>query len=226
MIPNELILLVHTAVVVALIFVALKLGKTALTCFVALFGVLANLLVLKQTDLFGLHVTCTDVFMIGQLFALNLLQEYYDATAAKRAITLSVFATGSTVVLGMLHLAYTANAFDTTHSFYALILAPIPRIMAASLSVDFLAAHIERFVYNKLSILFNKRFFALRNIITMACSQLFDTIAFSYAGLYGLVESMPHIIIASLAVKGILIVGISLLGAGTTNFLSKTELHD
>lgn len=221
MISNELILFAHTAVIVALIFVALKQGKTALTCFVSLCGVLANLLILKQVDLFGLHVTCTDVFMIGQLFALNVLQEYYDANAAKKAISISVFASISTVILGLFHLAYTSNSFDTTHGFYAIILAPIPRIMIASISIDFLAAHIERFVYDKLSIFFNKRFFGLRNILTMASSQLFDTIAFSYAGLYGLVESVPHIIVASLIVKAILITGISLLGAGTNAALTK-----
>lgn len=221
MISNELLLFIHTATIVALVFIALKLGKNALTCLVALCGVLANLLILKQIDLFGLHVTCTDVFMIGQLFALNVLQEYYDAETAKKAISISVFASIGTVMLGMLHLAYSPNAFDTTHSLYTILLQPIPRIIIASISIDFFAAHVERFVYNKLSIFFNKRFFGLRNIITMICSQVFDTIAFSYAGLYGIVESVPHIIIASLIVKGVLIVGMSVLGAGTNAALTK-----
>ena len=221
MISNELILLIHSAVVVALVFIALRLGKTALTCFVALFGVLANLFILKQVTLFGLHVTCTDVFMIGQLFALNVLQEYYDSQTAKKAISISVFASVSTVILGLLHLMYAQNEFDTTHSLYNAILTPIPRIMLASIAVDFVAAHVERFVYSKLSDSFNKRFFGLRNALTMGLSQIFDTVVFSYAGLYGIVQSVPHIIVASLIVKGALIVGISLLGAGTNAALTK-----
>jgi uncharacterized integral membrane protein (TIGR00697 family) len=221
MISNELILLIHSAVVVALVFIALRLGKTALTCFVALFGVLANLFILKQVTLFGLHVTCTDVFMIGQLFALNVLQEYYDSQTAKKAISISVFASVSTVILGLLHLMYAQNEFDTTHSLYNTILTPIPRIMLASIAVDFVAAHVERFVYSKLSDSFNKRFFGLRNALTMGLSQIFDTVVFSYAGLYGIVQSVPHIIVASLIVKGALIVGISLLGAGTNAALTK-----
>jgi len=221
MIPNELILLIHSALVVALVFMALRIGKTALTCFVALFGVLANLLILKQVDLFGLHVTCTDVFMIGQLFALNVLQEYYDAQAAKDAISISVFASVSTVALGLIHLMYAQNEFDSTHGFYVAILTPIPRIMLASIAVDFVTAHLERFVYAKLSVSFNKRFFGLRNALTMGFSQVFDTVVFSYAGLYGIVQSVPHIIIASLIVKGVLITGISLLGSATHAALTK-----
>jgi uncharacterized integral membrane protein (TIGR00697 family) len=159
--------------------------------------------------------------MIGQLFALNVLQEYYDSQTAKKAISISVFASVSTVILGLLHLMYAQNEFDTTHSLYNAILTPIPRIMLASIAVDFVAAHVERFVYSKLSDSFNKRFFGLRNALTMGLSQIFDTVVFSYAGLYGIVQSVPHIIVASLIVKGALIVGISLLGAGTNAALTK-----
>jgi queuosine precursor transporter len=221
MLSNELVLLLHASAIVGLVFLALKLGKSALICFIALCGILANLLVLKQVDLFGLHVTCTDVFMIGQLIGLNVLQEYYNAEDARDAISVTFFAALSSVVLGFLHLAYIPNAFDTTHNFYATIFMPVPRILLASILIDFLSAHIERIVYTKLSILFEKRFFGLRNIITMSISQTFDTVAFSYLGLYGLIESVPHIIISSLIIKGLLIVGMSLLSSGTRAALSK-----
>jgi len=215
MIFNEFILLLHAVAIVGVVFAALKYGKDLLVTLIALFGILANILILKQIDLFGLHVTCTDVFMIGQLIGLNILQERYGAQESNRAISISFLSSVICIGLGLFHLWYSPNAFDETHFFYKTILAPMPRIAITSVVIDFLSNHLERFLYTKLSLFFNKRFFILRNIITMTISQLFDTVAFSYIALYGIVASIPHIIISSLFIKLALIISMTLLSAGT-----------
>ena len=221
MISNEILLFLHASTIVGLVFFAFRYGKETLISFIALCGILANLLILKQIDLFSLHVTCTDVFMIGQLLGLNLLQEIYGAETARKAISISFFTSLCTVLLGYFHLAYTPNTFDATHSFYTLLFSPLPRIMIASIGTDFMAAHLERFVYGRLSHLFQKRFFGLRNILTMVISQSFDTVVFSYLGLYGIIASVPHIIATSLVIKLILIICMSLLSATAYATFSK-----
>lgn len=219
---NEFLLCIHALVAVLLVFFAFRLGKSALVSYLSVCGVLANLFIFKQIDLFGLHVTATDVFMIAQLVALNLLQEIHGAEEARKAINVSFFAALCTSLFGLFHIAYQPNAFDTTHLLYSSLLTPIPRIIFASLGIDYVAAHIERMVFSFLSLRFNKRFFAARNIVTMAISQLFDTVVFSFAGLYGLVASVPHIIVTSLGIKIVLIVGMSLLSSSAyTYFLKK-----
>jgi uncharacterized integral membrane protein (TIGR00697 family) len=223
---NELILVLHAITVVGMVFATLRYGKDLLITFIAVCGILANLLILKQIDLFGLHVTCTDVFMIGQLVGLNLLQERYGADESKRAITISFFSSIACLILGIFHLLYTPNNFDESHSFYQTILSPMPRIAFASISIDFITNHLERFLYGKLTVIFNQRFFVLRNILTMSISQLFDTVAFSYVGLYGIVASVPHIIISSLLVKFFLIVAMSFLSAGSYSLIFKRETHE
>ncbi|MBM3894402.1 queuosine precursor transporter [Candidatus Dependentiae bacterium] len=223
---NELILFIHAITVVGLVFATFSYGKDLLVTFIALCGILANLLILKQIDLFGLHVTCTDVFMIGQLVGLNLLQEEFGAGESRRAITIAFFASIATLFLGIFHLWYTPNMFDETHGFYTTLFSPMPRIAITSIIIDFITNHLERFIYGKLATTLQKRFFVLRNILTMSLSQTFDTVAFSYLGLYGIVASVPHIIISSLFVKFFLIIAMSFLSAGSYSLIFKRDTHD
>lgn len=221
MLFNEILLSFHAAAAVLFAFIAFKIGKSALTSYIAICGVLANLFLFKQIDLFHLHVTPTDVFMIAQLVGLNLLQEIYGSQRARKAINISFFVSACTTLFGLFQIAYRPNAFDEAHLLYATLLTPMPRVIFASLGTDFVAAHIERFVFAFLSHRLHGRFFGLRNVITMSISQLFDTVVFSYAGLYGLVASVPHIILTSLSIKLVLIVGMSMLSSTVYSYILK-----
>ena len=83
---NELIFFAHVIIISLFTIFSLKISKEALVAFIALYCVLANLLVLKQITLFGLHPTASDAFSVGAILGLNLLQEYYGKITAKKAI--------------------------------------------------------------------------------------------------------------------------------------------
>ncbi|MBU6446498.1 MAG: queuosine precursor transporter, partial [Verrucomicrobia bacterium] len=112
---NELIFFLHIWIVLAFALGALRLGQAALTAFIGLQGVLANLLVVKQMSLFGLTVTCSDVFSIGGILSLNLLQEYFGKDAAKRAVNISLGALLFFALMSQIHLFYQPAPFDATH---------------------------------------------------------------------------------------------------------------
>ena len=71
---NELIFLFHLVISLIFLGLAIRLGKIALGLYIGLSGVLANLFVVKQVQLFGLNATASDVFVIGGILGLNLLQ--------------------------------------------------------------------------------------------------------------------------------------------------------
>ena len=71
---NETIFFLHIFSALLFLALAIRLGKMALGVYVALSGVLANLFVVKQIELFGLHATASDVFAVGGILGLNLLQ--------------------------------------------------------------------------------------------------------------------------------------------------------
>ncbi|MBI3236884.1 MAG: hypothetical protein HYZ48_04205 [Chlamydiales bacterium] len=83
---NELLFFLHIVFVLGLSAIFLKKGKAALTGWVCLQAVLANLFVLKQMVFFGFHITCSDLFAVGCTLGMNLLREYFGKAAAREGI--------------------------------------------------------------------------------------------------------------------------------------------
>jgi queuosine precursor transporter len=189
-----------TAVSIASIL-ALRLGGEALVALMCLEWVLANLFVVKQISLFGLDVTASDALAIGSTLSLNLLQEYYGKTLAQKAIFISFFASSFYVIMTLLHLAYVPHSFDTSHIHFAAILSPMPRLIIASLIAYLITQTLECKLYAFFRMKFHNRHFILRNYLSVALTQLLDTILFTFIGLYGIIEHAGHVIIVSYAIK-------------------------
>lgn len=193
---NEAIFLFHVFVVVGFVLGSLRLGKSALIAFIGLQGVLANLFVVKQMSLFGFAVTCSDVFAIGGILSLNLLQEYFGKEAAKQAVKISLLTLLFFAFMSQIHLIYAPTAFDTTQEAFQSIFSQSLRIVFASIATFYL---VQQFDVRFFSVLRGK--LAIRVAISLLFSQALDTTLFSFLGLYGLVESLADIILVSFLIK-------------------------
>jgi hypothetical protein len=165
--------------------------------------VLANLFVVKQTELFGLHVTCSDVFAIGGILGLNLLQELHGASAAKTANRTGLLIMLFFFCMIQIHLLYLPSRFDETQFAYVRILASSPRIMAASCFVYFLVQRFDIFWLRILQKWVSS--LGVRLICSLFVSQALDTLLFSLLGLYGVVASLGSIIVMSFLIKCVVI---------------------
>lgn len=206
MIINELLFIFHTTSLAACTLGALYLGKEALYAFIALCFVLANLFVLKQITLFGYNATCADAFIIAISIAINILQEYYGKPVAQKAIWVSLAASIFYMIASMFHLAYIPASFDTTQISFITLLAQSPRLIIASLTSYTLVQYFDTITYGILLKITGGKHFVLRNYFSMFTSQLFDTILFSFLGLYGIVHNITEIIVVSYSIKVINIV--------------------
>jgi uncharacterized integral membrane protein (TIGR00697 family) len=198
---NELLFLGNILFVVGLDFIALRLGREFLLASIIVQGLLANIFVLKQVCMFGLVVTCTDAFIIGMVLALNLTEEVFGKESSNAAINSYFFSLVALFGLKLIHLAYLPAPLDDMQTHYSSILKDTGRIVVATLVVSFASLHLDRYLYRLLSKRLNISFLFLKNFITTAISQLFDTIAFSYLGLYGLFPSMWDLIVFSYVIK-------------------------
>lgn len=197
---NELIFLGHTLIVVGFALGALRLGAMALTALIALFGVLANLFVVKQMTLFGFSVTCSDVFAIGGILSLNLLQEYFGKESAQKAIKISLWALLFFALMAQIHLLYTPASHDMTHGAFLAIFSSSLRIIAASIATFFLVQQFDVRLFPLL-----KGSLPIRVGLSLLISQFLDTALFSFLGLYGLVVSIFDIIALSFLIKCLVI---------------------
>lgn len=198
---NELIFLLHIIIVLGFTFIALHFGKNALMGLVCLQAVLANLFVVKQMNIFGLNATCADVFIVGSVLAMNLLQEYFGKKIADKTLIISFFSMVFYLAMSFIHLLYVPNAFDTTHSLFYGILKFAPRITIASIFAYFVVLKLNNLLYSYLNKSFAGKNIVLRNFISLVLSQLLDTILFAFFALYGIVGSIWQIILVSFTLK-------------------------
>ncbi len=197
---NNLIFGIHCILIVLLNLGAIRLGRSAMIATIAVYGILANLFVLKQVTLFGLQVTSADPFIIGISLGLNLLQENFDKKSAKTALWTGFWCLIAYTILSQIQLGYTPNSFDISHVHFNAILSLSPRLTVAALCSYFVSQSWELWFYSYLK---NKlpNWFTLRNWISIGSSQLIDTVLFSLIGLAGLGYNLWHIIGFSYIIK-------------------------
>lgn len=199
---NESIFLLHVAVVIGFALGALRLGKEALTTWIALQAVLANLFVIKQMTFFGFTVTCSDVFAIGSIAGLNLVQEFFGKESAGRAAVICFCSMIFFGVMSQIHLLYAPSPADLTQDAFFTVLSSTPRLLLASFTTFFIVQQIDMRFYG----LLKKYSVGARGAIALCVSQLLDTALFSFLGLYGTVSSLTDIILFSFIVKLAIIV--------------------
>lgn len=222
---NEALFFGQIAVVIAFGCIALRMGKSALTAWICLQAVLANLFVLKQISLFHFHITCSDVFAIGGVFGINLLREYVSKDAAKKALWSCFFIMLFFVLMAKLHLLYQPSLHDTTQGSFEAILSSSPRLLCASLIAFFVAQSIDLGLFNLLKERCPSISLSVRNGISLVSAELIDTLLFSVLGLWGLVANLTDILLLSFFIKLILIACMSPLIHLAKRFVNEESSH-
>lgn len=198
---NELIFFLHALLLIGAILGAARMGKEALIALIALCVVLANLFVVKQILLFGLEVTCADLYAVGGMVALNLLREFHGVEIARRVIWISFGGALLFTCMALAQLLYLPSESDWAHPSFATILTPVPRLMAASLGVYFVVQRFDLWLFGQLKARLPDRSIASRTFIATSISQLVDTALFTFVALSGLLSSLLSIIVVSYLIK-------------------------
>lgn len=214
---NELIFFSHLIIVVFFTIAALKLGREALIAGICLQAVLANLFILKQVYLFGLHVTTCEVYTIGALLGLNLLQEYYPNCDVKRALLCYFGTLGFFLVMTQFHLYYAPARVSATDLAYEEVLHSTLRIFLASSTASVVTTLLDIHLFAKLKERYTKTPLALRVASSALCVQLLDTALFTGLGLWGLVQHPLQLFFFSYLIKVITILSMSVLVGSVKN---------
>lgn len=205
---NEIVLVIQIALVVGASILASRVSKEALFVLISLQAIVANLLVLKQVYLFGLHVTCSDAFAIGSILSLNLLQERFGREESQRATWLCFGAMLFFALSTQIHLLFTPSDLDTMHGHYLELLMPAPRLFLASLVSFFVVQQFDVRFYGFLKSRLTTWRWGARSTLSLLVSQFLDTWLFTMLGLYGMVDSVPEILIFSYLMKVLIILAI------------------
>ena len=186
-----------------------RLGKEALVSYLSLLFVIANIFVIKQITLFSWYATSADAFIIGISFGINLLQEVWGKNIARKAIWISFACSAFYMIMAEFVLRYIPIAEDMTQPHFAFILGNTTRIIIASFISYIITQTTDTYLYAYLKEKANGNYFVARNYISICSSQLFDTILFSFLGLYGIITNIGDIIIVSYVIKIIALIMIT-----------------
>ena len=188
-------------VVSAVSILCRALGSQALVSWLCIQSILANLLVLKMVNLFGLDVTVSDAFTIGSLYCLNLLREDYNQEMAKKAVACSFVLLLMVGLLLSIHLAFEANASDQmSHAYQSLFSAIIP-IITISSCLFFVTQVLDYIFFNVMKSSLQSHHLAMRMFISIAITQVIDTALFTYWALGSWVAQFWHVFLWSYCIK-------------------------
>lgn len=179
----------------------LRMGKSALISWFVFVNLIANIFVIKQIELFHFNATASDIFTVGGLFGLNLLQERYGSKAANQAIWASLGCQLFFIVISQIHLMYIPSELDKSQAIFEGLFSHSPRIIMASLFTAFIVQHFDSFFYGKLRQCFPKRSIIIISTFSIFISQLLDTGLFTVLGLYGIMPALLEIFIFSYLIK-------------------------
>jgi len=222
---NELTFITHSVLIATFAVVGVRLGRGALTGFIAVCCVLGNLFVIKEATIFGLEVVTSDGFTIGANIAVTLIHRYYGDKAAKNSILIGAYCAFFFLLMTQIHLLYVPNIHDTMHPFFYAILERMPRIILTSFFVALMSFNLNLYLFDKITHLVGERFSNIASFFSMSISQFFDTTLFAICALYGTVHSVTQVIFFSSLVKCLSIAIAVLVVSLCQNFIKKpTEL--
>ena len=214
---NEVLFFCHIFTLILFILGAFRLGKEALMISFAFQVLIANLFIPKQMICFGLHITCVDVYTIGALFSLNMLQEFYGKKVAKQSVWMTFFFLFFFIIMSQFHLKYLPSKADIFQKPFEKILSPSLRIVLSSLGAMLIAQFLDVKLYGLFKRKWNDKKIMFSFAGAALISQFVDTFLFSYLALYGMVEALKEIILMSYLIK----VGIIFCMTPCTNFLKR-----
>lgn len=210
---NELVLLLQIGVIAITAFAALRLGQNALVAFSILQMVLANLFVLKQTTLFGLHATSADAFVVGSLLSFNLLQECYGKAAAKKMVITSFILLVFYALSSWVHLLFLPSNTDTTHAHFSALLGVAPWLVAGSIIIFIIAQIVDFLMYAFLKQVWPNRLVLIRNYLALGVTEVVDTTLFAlFLFWLNIIKNVFEVSIVSFGVKmGIILIATPLV---------------
>ena len=144
---NLIIFLFHIICIGLSTLVMLRFGLAGLVSFLCAQAILANLFVIKQISLLGLNATAADVYIVGSVLTLNLIQEYYGKQEARKAIWMSFALLAFYTIVSQIHLLYQPSASDFSQDAYYAILSFMPRITIASMVTYVIVQYFDIFFY-------------------------------------------------------------------------------
>lgn len=172
-----------------LVFVSKKFGKDGIYAWIGMAVVVANVLVCKSVDLFGLSATLGNVLFGTVFLATDILTEKYGVKAARKAVWMGVSVEVITIILTQIALQFTPNSLDFVHDSMQNLFGLFPRVALASCSMFIFSNQLDIFLFEKIKEKTGGKYLFLRNNVATIISQCVENFLFyliAFGGMYSM----------------------------------------
>lgn len=171
----------------SLVLVSRKFGKEGIFAWVGMAVVVANVLVCKCVNLFGLSATLGNVLFGTVFLATDILTERWGAKVARKAVWVGVSINIIAIVLTQLALLFIPNELDMVNDSMKNIFGLYPRVAIASCTMFIISNQLDIFLFEKIKKKTNGKKLWLRNNVATIISQCIENFLFyviAFAGIY------------------------------------------
>ena len=171
-----------------------------------------NIFVLKMMNVFTLEITGGNVLYASIFLGTDMICEHYGKDKARQAVWIGFFGSVFFIIMSQFIIWYTPSELENStylHGALSTIFQSTPRIVLASMASYLLSQNLDIYIYTAIKKATRGKLLWLRNNGSTFISQLFDSIFFTFAGLYGIVansENVWQIILFTYLVKVIIAV--------------------
>lgn len=174
-----------------LVFVSRKFGKDGIYTWIGMAVVVANVLVCKNVNLFGLSATLGNVLFGTVFLATDILTEQYGVKSAKKAVWMGISAEIITIILTQLALLFIPNELDFVQDSMKNIFGLFPRVAIASCSMFVVSNTLDIYLFEKIREKTNGKYLFLRNNVATIVSQCIENFLFyiiAFLGIYPMAD--------------------------------------
>lgn len=148
---NNILLIVSIIGVFSIMLMIKRfLGKEGLIGWMGIATIVANILIIKGVNIFGISSTLGNVLFASNFLATDMLTENYGYQEAKKGVKFAIISVITYLLITQVALLYVPNAEDIAQSSFETLFSLAPRITLASVSLFALSNFIDIRLYEYL----------------------------------------------------------------------------
>ncbi|MCD6109698.1 queuosine precursor transporter [bacterium] len=193
---NNSLFILQAIVGLSFTLIAFKFGLPWLMMLIAVQAVIMNIFVLKMMNVFSFEITGGNVLYASIFLGTDIICEHYGKDKARQAVWMGFFASLFFIIMSQFIVWYNPSTLENSvflHNTLTTIFNTTPRIVLASMISYLISQHLDIYIYTSIKKVTGDKLLWLRNNGSTFISQLFDSIFFSFAGLYGIVANAQNV---------------------------------
>lgn len=172
--------------------------KEGLFVWISIATVIANILVCKSIDVFGLQTCIGNVLFASSFLATDIMNEKYGAKESRKAIILGVVSQIIFIIMTQYALLYTPSSVDVSNESMKTLFSVNLRVSIASLFMYFVSNMFDIYLYERIRKKFPNKLW-LRNNTSTIISNCLENYLFTFIAFTGIFDFKTMIISASIA---------------------------